>query len=180
MPEEMAAWEELVRQYQHQIYRYVKKTVHEDVMAEDITQEVFVEAFRSWSRFRGDASARVWLFQVATHQIAKYLRDNVGKAKRTRSLDAPRFTDEGEARYEEIPDWSFNPEVRLMKDEGARLVREGLEALPFEYRATVYLRVVEGLSYDEIARTVKCSLGTVKSRIHNGRIRLAQWIKERL
>jgi len=134
----------------------------EDAM--DCAQETMLRAFRAFSSFRGDAAFGTWITRIAMNVCTDELR----KRRDAVSLDAMR-----EDKGFEIRDESPGAYARLEQKERMRLLREGMALLPEDMRRMIVLRDVQGRSYEEIARILELSLGTVKSRISRAREKLA-------
>jgi RNA polymerase sigma-70 factor, ECF subfamily len=151
----VAAFETLVRAYQAPVWRLVFQLVRDEQLAEDVTQETFLRAFRFLPRYKGNSKFSTWLLSVARNCAMDELRRN---QRRGRLFDKLR------AR----PD----PPVA---EHGLDLeVREVLAALPVELREPVVLIDMLGRSYAEVAVILKTPVGTVKSRVHRARLFVAE------
>ncbi len=130
--------------------------------ADDMTQDVFVKAYRGLQQFRGEAPPRAWLASIA---------DNAVKNRyRARSRFRRVFAGSSDARIElDAPERSAGPEDRARSGESRRFVTEALKLLAPEFRMPVVLRDIEEWSYEEIAVSLELPVGTVKSRIARGR-----------
>jgi RNA polymerase sigma-70 factor, ECF subfamily len=162
-------FDSLVWRYKNQIYSYIARVVGAGPEAEDLTQDVFVRAFHSLGRYRGDAAPDTWLYRIATNIIIDRHRKR-GRRGETVSLD-----DENET-VAELPDLgrAGQPLEMVASAELQREVRAALDSLPVKLRTCVVLFDLEGLTYEEIAAAVGCPVGTVKSRIFNGRAKLRE------
>jgi len=151
---DLAAFEDLVRRYQADVWRLSFHLLRNESEADDVTQEAFVRAFRFLKRYRGESKFTTWLFTI-TRNCAF---DEVRKAGRRRKL-AERA----------------GGEVRLISgDHSLRIeVREALADLPLELREPVVLIDMFGTSYREVATMLRLPVGTVKSRVHRARATLA-------
>ena len=162
---EKGAFDLLVRKYQHKIAKLVTRYVYDRTEVEDVTQEVFIKAYRALAGFRGDSAFYTWLYRIAINTAKNYL---VFQGRRLPSTDVEvedvELTDEG-AVLREIS----TPEHSVLTDEIARTVMRALEALPEDLRMAITLREIEGLSYEEIAVIMECPIGTVRSRIFRAR-----------
>lgn len=163
-----AAFETILRLYEKKVYTLCRRMCPSDEDAQEAAQDAFLALWRSAKSFRGDASLSTWLYRLATNACIDLLRRNQRGGERV-SLDDEETT-------LELVDAAPLPEQALERKETQRLLREGLAALPEEYRAILLLRETEGLSYAEIADAMHMELGTVKSRISRGRVLLRNYL----
>jgi RNA polymerase sigma-70 factor (ECF subfamily) len=147
-------------------YNLARWLARNDDDAQDIVQEAFLRAFKSFAGFRG-ASARPWLLAIVRNTCYTWLRQHSSA-----QLEVP-YGDEieaGETGFEAYPDRrDANPEEIVASSEDRRLFDAALAALPIEFREAVILRDVEDLSYKEIASVAAIPIGTVMSRLARGR-----------
>ncbi|HEV8534409.1 MAG TPA: sigma-70 family RNA polymerase sigma factor [Candidatus Limnocylindria bacterium] len=137
---------------------------HDD--AEDVVQDALLSAWKSMSSFEG-GSFRAWIFRIATNRALDRLRTR--RRHPELPLDPP--TDDDDAVGWAEPAAPGPEPADIAGDrEALRVVEEALETLPAEQRAALLLRDVEGFAYDEIATITSTEIGTVKSRIHRGRL----------
>jgi RNA polymerase sigma-70 factor (ECF subfamily) len=170
---EAAAFERLVAEQSGEVYALLYRLTSDAEEARDLTQETFLRAFQSISRFRGDANLKTWIYRIAVNQARNRWRWwRRRKRDVTVSLDATddRHTQPLGAtlRNEDAVD----PEQETLAREREGQLREALLGLRQSYREAVILRDVEGFSYEEIAGTLQISIGTVKSRISRGRLEM--------
>jgi RNA polymerase sigma-70 factor (ECF subfamily) len=162
-------FDSLVQKYHKQAYNIAYRLTGNHADAEDLTQEAFVRAFRFFDNYRRDLPFENWLYRIISNLFVDDLRR---KPKvRVHSLDAPVSTDasgEGNAFFE-IPDTRENPERVVLHEELDEQIQKALAQLPADFRTTVILADIEGMSYEEISAAMNCSLGTVRSRLHRGR-----------
>ncbi len=163
---DLAAFNLLVEHYQTAVFNLCLRMLGTPQTAEDATQEAFIAAYRHLDKFRG-GSFRSWLFRIAANACYDELRRR--KARATSSLDEP--AGEGQRRFD-APDPSPSPDDRAEQAELHDALARALAAIPADQRLSVTLCDVQGLDYAEIAEVMQCSLGTVKSRIARGRLRL--------
>ncbi len=168
------AFEDLVLEYQKQVYHIALKMTGNEEDAFDLSQEAFLKAFRSLSTFRGEAGFGSWLYRMTANLCIDFLRKKKRQGGQIISLDA----EEEDRRPTELPDLRYEPQNALEKKEVQEKVRAGLERLPHEQKLILVLRDVEGLSYQEISDALKIELGTVKSRIYRARAHLARLLTE--
>ena len=163
---DLAAFNLLVEHYQTAVFTLCLRMLGTPQTAEDATQEAFIAAYRHLDKFRG-GSFRSWLYRIAANASYDELRRR--KARAMSSLDEP--AGEGERPFD-APDPSPTPDDRAEQAELRDVLARALAAIPADQRLSVTLCDVQGLDYAEIAEVMQCSLGTVKSRIARGRLRL--------
>lgn len=160
-----AAFNLLVRKYQHKVANLVSRYVYDSGDIEDITQEVFIKAYRAIGGFRGDSAFYTWLYRIAINTAKNYL---VAQSRRPPNTDV-------EPQDAELTDGGRNlrdvgtPESNLLSQELAERVTRAVRELPEELKMAITLRELEGLSYEEIAAVMDCPIGTVRSRIFRAR-----------
>lgn len=159
------AFDVLVLKYQHRIANLITRYVRDQDEVLDVTQEVFVKAYRAMNNFRGDAQFYTWLYRIAINTAKNFL---VAKSRRPPDtdidVDEREFSEQSVVISEE-----GNPEDQLSGEQLKRVLQKALEDLPEELRVALMLREFDGLSYDEIAQIMDCPVGTVRSRIFRGR-----------
>jgi RNA polymerase sigma-70 factor (ECF subfamily) len=138
---------------------------HDSPEAEDLTQEVFVRAYQSLRSFRHAAAVDTWLYRIATNLVI----DRFRRRKRAPQQYVP--LEEGGDPLTELPavDRASNPAAAAELTELQAQVQRAIASLPPKLRSAVVLHDLEGLSYEEVAVAVGCPVGTVKSRLFNGR-----------
>ncbi|MCZ7586417.1 MAG: sigma-70 family RNA polymerase sigma factor [Deltaproteobacteria bacterium] len=176
---EAEAFEALVKQYQGRIFALAYRMVRSEAEAADLTQEIFVRVWEKLHTFRGEAKFSTWLLQLAGNHCKnrlKYLKRR--HYNMHDPLDPPANEDDGPHR--QIADPGRGPDDLVAGSRMRTLVREKLEELSEEQRTVLVLRDIEDLDYEEIADATGLPLGTVKSRIHRGRVELARLLKAAL
>jgi len=175
-------FDRLVQRYHKQAFNIAYRMTGNHADAEDLTQEAFVRAFRFFGNYRRDWPFDNWLYKIMSNLFVDDLRRKP-KAK-LQSLDQPIDGGRNEDVYLEISDISTNPERIVMTDELDEHIQRALNMLPQDFRMTVVLADIEGMSYEEISVVMRCSLGTVRSRLHRGRkllrAKIAQFERERI
>jgi RNA polymerase sigma-70 factor (ECF subfamily) len=163
---EEGAFDDFVRRHTATVHRWMARSVGEDD-ADDMTQEVFVNAYRGLSRFRGEAPPRAWLAAIANNAVKNRYR--------SRSRFRRVFAGSTDADPEREPrEPGAGPEEKARTGESRRAVAEALKLLPPDFRMPVVLRDIEEWSYEEIAASLALPIGTVKSRIARGRGQLKE------
>jgi RNA polymerase sigma-70 factor (ECF subfamily) len=136
--------------------------------ARDLSQEVFLQVFRTLGRFEGRSTLRTWIYRIVVNQCRNRQRW-WRRRRRDRALPLQELTEAQEARLSERERAGGGVQQELERRDRARLVQAALAKLSFDHRAVLMLREVEGLSCEEIAATLSLPAGTVKSRLARAR-----------
>ncbi len=158
------AFDLLVLKYQSRIVSIAFKFVKEIQLAEDISQESFIKAYRSIDSFREESAFYTWLYRITANTAKNYL---VSKGRRKESSISELSIFENEDFFE-LPT-NDSPEQILMAQSLKDTIYDALSGLPEDTRTALSLREFEGLNYEEIAEIMNCPVGTVRSRIFRGR-----------
>ena len=156
------AYNTLVLKYQDRLVFSVYKFLKDYELAQDISQEAFIKAYKSIDKFRGDSQFYTWIYRIAINTAKNVLST---KARASEVYD----NDTTDQLLSESAITSENPENILQADQLRSTINNALQSLPEDIRVTLSLREYDGLSYEEIAGVLKCPIGTVRSRIHKGR-----------
>ena len=167
------AFDLLVRKYQHKVVGVISRYISDWSECQDVAQEAFIRAYRAIGAFRGDSQFYTWVYKIAINTAKNYL---VSQGRRPPqddiSIDDAVLLDGG-ARLKD----RATPEHELLRQEIERTVFETVEELPEELKTAITLREVDGLSYEEIAETMNCPIGTVRSRIFRARDAIDQKLR---
>lgn len=175
---DLRAFEELVVIYQDKIVTLSYYLTGNQADAQDLAQEVLVQAYTKLRSFRQEADLGTWLHRITVNLWSNMQRRQ--KFPNLLSLDDPVQTGEGEfSRTVASDDPEGDPEEAFEGKELQESVRQALRSLSEEYRIVLVLREIEGYSYEEIAKITGCSLGTVKSRMNRARQALREKIEVR-
>ena len=171
---DLALFEELVERCQRQTYRVAYRLCgnHED--AQDLIQEALFEAYRNFGRFTPGTRFDRWLYRIMTNRHIDRIRRD-GRLP-TLSLDQGEEGNGGEAGWQ-VADAEADPAGQVLDEVLDERLENALGQLPPEYRQVVVLADIEELSYEEVARVVRCPVGTVRSRLHRGRALLRERLK---
>ena len=171
----------LMRLHEKQIYNFTYRMLGNEEEAEDLTQDIFIAAFRGIRKFRGEAKFSTWLYRIALNQTRnriKYLSRRNFFAKQSRRA---KSREEGPWENPEfLADSAPSPEQWTMTKNLASQVQKCLDQMPPEARQILVLRDVQGFSYEELAEMLSLNLGTVKSRLHRARATLQQFLAGKL
>jgi RNA polymerase sigma-70 factor (ECF subfamily) len=163
------ALKEIFDKYHKKVYRIAYGVVRHREEALDIVQEVFIKLFRSIKNFKGKSLFYTYLYRMVMNTAIDHAR-KTGK-QFISSLDE-------EGSFEPSDELEKGPERILLQKELEERVKGAMEKLPAEQRAALIFRDVEGLSYQEMAEAMGCSIGTVMSRLHYGRKRIQELLKD--
>ncbi|HET9368954.1 MAG TPA: sigma-70 family RNA polymerase sigma factor [Vicinamibacterales bacterium] len=164
----------LVTDHQRMVYQLALHLLGDPQEAADLSQEVFLRVFRTLSQFRGQSALRTWIYRIVVNQAS-----NRQRWWRRRHRSQQVALDDPAASFGELPESrSFAmPDKVLQQNETATRVRAALDDLPFDQRAVLVLREIDGLSYDEIATSLGVAVGTVKSRLARARENLRESLR---
>lgn len=171
-----AAFDLLVRKYQHKLLSVIGRYVSNWSDAQDVAQDTFVRAYRAIGNFRGDSAFYTWLYKIAVNTSKNWLVAQ-GRRPPTDDVavdDAVLF--DGDSRLKDRD----TPERELMRQQMEQIVFNTVQALPEELRIAITLREVDGLSYEDIAKSMDCPIGTVRSRIFRAREAVDQQLRSLL
>jgi RNA polymerase sigma-70 factor (ECF subfamily) len=161
------AFEELATRHYRQAYHIAYRITGSHSQAEDLTQEAMVRAYQSFHRYRRELPFANWLYRIIVNLHIDDLR---------RRPKAWIESVEEMSGIAELPDTGSDPSDQVLSREIDNRLQQALNALPKDFRTAVVLCDVEGLSYEEIAAVMRCSIGTVRSRIHRGRNQLRRYL----
>ncbi len=165
-----AAFDLLVVKYQRKIFRLLSRLIRDTAEIEDVAQEAFIKAYRALPNFRGDSAFYTWLYRIAINTAKNYLVSQGRRAPTSTPSDieeAETFDDGDHLRDLNTPD------SMLVTKQVAEAVNRAIDLLPEDLRTAIVLRELEGLSYEEIAESMQCPIGTVRSRIFRAREAIA-------
>jgi RNA polymerase sigma-70 factor (ECF subfamily) len=166
-----AAFEQLVMQYERQIFRTALHITQNREDAEDITQDVFFKAFQKLNQFQGNSKFSTWLVRIAVNESLMRLRKR--RTSRTVSIDQDVETDEGSIPRD-FAEWRPNPEQNYSQTQLAEILRKTIAGLPPGFRTVFTLRDIENLSTEETATALGLSVPAVKSRLLRARLQLRE------
>lgn len=163
---EQARFDELMSETYRKVYNMAYRLAGNRADAEDLTQDAYYRAYRSFREFEGDRPFENWIFRIVTRLFLDLLRSRRRRIKAV-SYDTPLQRDSGDDNlYFEMPDRSPNPEQELMSGALSEDLHRALESLSPEQRLLITLADVEGVPYKDIADMLDKPVGTIRSRLH--------------
>jgi len=163
------ALKEIFDKYYKKVYRIAYGVVRQREEALDVVQEVFIKLFRSIKNFKGRSHFYTYLYRMVMNTAIDHKR-KAGKQFMSSLNEEGSFEPPDEAEK--------GPERILLQKELEERVKLAMDRLPAEQKAALIFRDVEGLSYQEMAEAMGCSIGTVMSRLHYGRKRMQESLKD--
>lgn len=163
--QEQSAIKLLFERHHVRVFRFILRLVRNEAIADELTNEVFLEVWRHANSYEGNSAPMTWILSIAYHRAISSLR-----RKREESLD--------EEQTLELADEAPDPEVSLLTEDKAMLLRNCIETLPAEQRTIIDLAYFQELSVSEVSEVVGIPEGTVKTRLFNARKRLSKLLLE--
>lgn len=167
---DQAAYAELVQAHQARILRLCTSLLGNPTLAEDASQEIFLKAYQRLPTFRGQSAFSTWLYRIASNHCLDLLRKR--QRERTESWEA--LVESSGEQLHELLAAPRDPKTVVANTE---LVQRALATLSPDYRLILTLREVEGLSYQELAEALHCSLDAVKARLRRARRELLERLR---
>jgi RNA polymerase sigma-70 factor (ECF subfamily) len=171
-------FETLIERHHDEIYSYLWRLLHDAgrsdsaVEAQDVTQEVFLRAYRAFGRLRRDSNHRAWLYKIATNCAYTALKRDQRQTRHTIPL-----LDE---LHQHLADEGPSPDRQAILNDMLEIVRREIAALPSKQQAAVVLRHVQGLDYAAIAQALDCSQDSARANVYQGLRRLRRVLAEEL
>jgi RNA polymerase sigma-70 factor (ECF subfamily) len=165
---DMRAFEELVARHRDKIYARAFSMVRNEDEALDLSQDAWVKGWQRLAQFQGDSSFITWIMRIVINLSLDLLRKR--KRQRIESLELMEEEGRGERM---MPAFNPNPSAGLERAELRVRIDRALSQLSHEHRAVLVLHEFEGMEYKEIAKHMRCSIGTVMSRLFYARRRMA-------
>ena len=164
------AFNQLVTRYKDPLVNYLNMMVGDYEIAADLSQETFLRVYRNIRRYSNLYQFSTWIYRIATNLAIDEMRyrkrrgrvflKNVWGTRRSEDNDGTEF---------ELMDVRRGPRDEILRKESSQVLGDAIRSLPEKYRTAFIMKEVQELPYDEIARVLKCSAGTIKSRLHRAR-----------
>jgi RNA polymerase sigma-70 factor (ECF subfamily) len=168
---DIAAFEQLIKRYDRNVFRIAQHITQNREDAEDVVQDAFLKAYQKLDQFQGNSKFYTWLVRIAVNEALMRLRKR--KTDKTVSMDDEVETEDG-AMPREFADWSPDPEQQFRQSELNDILARAIQGLPASFRTVFVLRDVEGLSTEETAEMLGLSVPAVKSRLLRARLQLRE------
>ena len=168
------AFDLLVLKYQRKIMRLLSRMIREPAEIEDVAQEAFIKAYRALPQFRGESAFYTWLYRIAINTARNWQAANNRRPSGSSIVE----TEDNETfdQIDNLTDIS-TPESLMASRQVVDTVNAAIDALPEDLRTAIVLREIEGMSYEDIAQTMNCPIGTVRSRIFRAREAIATQLR---
>jgi RNA polymerase sigma-70 factor (ECF subfamily) len=173
-----AAFAGLVEKYKQPVLNFIYRTLRDETEAEDLAQNVFLQVYKSRSRYRRTAKFSTWLFTIARNLCLNELRRR--SRHPTESIEETHTDNEEQPQRQYEDKSQMAPPENLLHGELVQKIEEALAELPENQRSAILLCRQDELSYEEIAEVLDCSLSATKSLIHRGRETLKEKLKRYL
>jgi RNA polymerase sigma-70 factor (ECF subfamily) len=168
---DVQAYDILVRRYKDQLLNFVFRFVGNRTDAEDIVQETFLRVYRNKHMYKEIAKFSTWVYTIAGNLAKTELR----RRKRHKIFSVSNFVNE--ERDFDIPDREHSPERKVDSSIQENIIQKAIEKLPIKFKEVIVLRDIQGFAYEEISQILNIPLGTVKSRVNRGRLKLQEDLK---
>ncbi len=170
------AFTELMEKYQTQVFNIAYGMLSDYEDASDATQEVFIKIYKSIASFKGQSAFTTWVYVICRNVCNDILRK---RKKQGMNISLYGDDEDDSGPINNMKSDTPTPEESVEADERQRLVREAIASLKTEYREVIVYSDMQQLSYEEIAKILKCPVGTVRSRLNRARTALRKILAEK-
>jgi RNA polymerase sigma-70 factor (ECF subfamily) len=175
------AFKLLVERYQRKVYAVALGMLKDKEEAMDVSQEAFVKVYKYLDHFKGDASFYTWLYRITSNICIDVIRKRAGSGGEHAEFDETMPMDVSEANIGALGSrLGTNPQKSALRRELAEKIQEALAAVPEKHRAILLLREIEGMSYEDLSRTLDIPKGTVMSRLFHARAKVQKILSQYL
>ena len=157
---------ELIEQNKKNVRYIIKKITNEQ--NEDIEQEVYIKIWQNQDKYKEQGKLKGWIGTIAKNLSKDYLKSSYVKNR----------TDIDEEKINEIKDKKTTPELKLIQNERHQMIINAINGLKPKYREVIMLHEIDNMLYEDIAKKLKCPVGTVKSRLYNAKKELCEILKD--
>ena len=159
------AFGQLFSKYRYRVMKLLSRYLRDSQEIHDVTQEVFIKAYRAFGEFRQDAAFYTWLYRITVNTAKNHIVSNDKRLNETSLSIIDLDSIDNNYSLRDID----SPEHQLLKEELETTIYQAIETLPEELQVALVLRELQGLSYDDIAEVMGCPVGTVRSRLFRAR-----------
>jgi RNA polymerase sigma factor (sigma-70 family) len=170
------AFHKLRLKYYSAIFKLINRMIRNREEVEDLTQEAFIKAFTSLNKFDDQYAFSTWLYKIATNNSIDHIRK---KKLHTFSINKPIESEESDYSFE-LPDTGPEPDQELIDIQRKKMLDDAMNSLPAKYKQVILMRHVDEKEYQEIAKTLKLPLGTVKAHIFRARELLYKQLRDKM
>ena len=177
---ELSQFKTLIRRYQNRVYSAAYRILGNAEEAEEVVQDTFVKVHQNLEKFKDQANFASWLFRISHNLCMDMMRIKQRRKQGFHliSFDPQASEDElGPTKIGDLPDEMPNPAQLLDSEEQGQVIADSITKLPDYQRTVLVLHDLEGFSYQEIAEITGASIGTVRSRLHYGRLKLRELLE---
>ncbi|SEU34732.1 RNA polymerase sigma factor [Stigmatella erecta] len=175
------AFKLLVERYQRKVYAVALGMLKDKEEAMDVSQEAFVKVYKYLDHFKGDSSFYTWLYRITVNICIDLIRKRAGAGGEAVEFDETQALDLSQANIGALGSrLGTNPQKSALRRELADKIQEALATVPEKHRAILLLREIEGMSYEELSRTLDIPKGTVMSRLFHARTKVQKILSEYL
>ena len=165
-----AAFAQLVGRYKDAITNYINTIIGDYDASADLCQETFLRVYRNINRYSNIYQFSTWIYRIATNLAIDEIRYRQRRGRVFfKNVWGNRRSEDNDFSEYEIADARSNPGEEMLRKESGKVVGEAIRSLPEKYRTAFIMREIQELPYEEIAVILKCSTGTIKSRLHRAR-----------
>jgi RNA polymerase sigma factor (sigma-70 family) len=170
------AFRKLRLKYYDAIFKLINRMIRNREEVEDLTQEAFIKAFTSLNKFDKQYSFSTWLYKIATNNSIDHIRK---KKLQTFSINKPIESEESDYSFE-LPNTDLEPDQELIASQRKKMLDDAMNSLPPKYRQVILMRHIDEKEYQEIAKTLKLPLGTIKAHIFRARELLYKQLRDKM
>ncbi len=167
-------FEELAVPQMNNLYIYALHLTKNKEAAKDVLQETYLKAYRFWDKFEQGTNLRAWLCRIMRNSFINQYRKTKREPQTSEFNEAFHVVEDHD---EHVPDIDMAPDY-IPEGSFSDDVLDGLASLPKKYKVVVILTDIQGYSYEEVAKLIHCPVGTVRSRLHRGRMMLGEYLKD--
>lgn len=167
------------REHVADVRRFVYQFVQDAAVAEELAQDAFVRALGAWDSYRGDAPVRIWLLRIARNVCLDYLRSPRARVDAAVPLDVAMDPGREPSAFADVRESAVSLEQKAVQSEMTDCVQQFVLSLPETFRTPLILHDMQGLTNEQIAQVLDCSLQAAKMRLHRARGKLREMMEQR-